>query len=267
MPMELVTQLPYDHPYRWDGTRFGGPKLWRPTDMATALWLDAEDTSTITLNGSTVSQWADKSGNGRNAVQAVAAAQPTYNATGLNNKPSLSFDGSNDILRTATPLGISGAAPRTFAYVGQSVSGIGTPIQIGTETVLRAFGRAFGSPGLLYHWVVDLTVSTPAINSPFQELLQSTGAVSAGYRNGSLVNSGSFALNTFDSVLYLGGRTAPDFPSATSYANFLCSEVLVINSALSTADRQRIEGYLAWKWGLQANLPADHPYKTLPPTV
>lgn len=30
-----------------------------------ALWLDANDSSTITLNGSTVSQWRNKSGNDR----------------------------------------------------------------------------------------------------------------------------------------------------------------------------------------------------------
>jgi hypothetical protein len=78
MPMELVRQLPYDHPYRWDGSTFGGPKLWRPNQLALSLWLDAEDSASITLNGSTVSQWSDKSGNGRHATQGTAASQPTY---------------------------------------------------------------------------------------------------------------------------------------------------------------------------------------------
>jgi hypothetical protein len=34
---------------------------------------------------------------------------------------------------------------------------------------------------------------------------------------------------------------------------------------MTTADRQRVEGYLAHKWGLTANLPADHPYKNAAP--
>jgi hypothetical protein len=42
------------------------------------MWLDAADASTIVLNGSTVSQWSDKSGNGRHAVQATAANQPAW---------------------------------------------------------------------------------------------------------------------------------------------------------------------------------------------
>lgn len=56
----------------------GSRRLWTPTVIQTALWLDANDASTITLNGSTVSQWSDKSGNGRHATQAVAVNQPAW---------------------------------------------------------------------------------------------------------------------------------------------------------------------------------------------
>jgi hypothetical protein len=33
----------------------------------------------------------------------------------------------------------------------------------------------------------------------------------------------------------------------------------------SDVNRQKLEGYLAHKWGLGANLPVDHPYKTVGP--
>lgn len=60
-------------------TAYGrGRTAWTPAQISTALWLDAADSSTVTLNGSTVSQWNDKSGNGRNAVQATAANQPGW---------------------------------------------------------------------------------------------------------------------------------------------------------------------------------------------
>jgi hypothetical protein len=36
----------------------------------------------------------------------------------------------------------------------------------------------------------------------------------------------------------------------------------MFNSAISTSQRQTIEGYLAQKWGLTAGLPAGHPYKS-----
>jgi hypothetical protein len=42
---------------------------------------------------------------------------------------------------------------------------------------------------------------------------------------------------------------------------------LIMVETTDTTTRQKIEGYLAWKWGLQANLPVDHPYKNAAPTV
>ena len=43
------------------------------------------------------------------------------------------------------------------------------------------------------------------------------------------------------------------------------AEVIVYSTTPSDQQRQQIEGYLAWKWGLQTNLPAGHPYKNYPP--
>ena len=42
-------------------------------------------------------------------------------------------------------------------------------------------------------------------------------------------------------------------------------EICIYNTTLTTLQRQQVEGYLAWKWGLQANLPGNHPYKLFPP--
>ena len=43
-------------------------------------------------------------------------------------------------------------------------------------------------------------------------------------------------------------------------------EVLVYTRPISKQGRQTIEGYLAWKWGLQANLHPRHPYRLVAPT-
>jgi hypothetical protein len=42
-------------------------------------------------------------------------------------------------------------------------------------------------------------------------------------------------------------------------------EIVICTSALATSDRQKLEGYLAWKWGLQASLAAGHPYLSAAP--
>src|SRR5690606_34930726 len=41
----------------------------------------------------------------------------------------------------------------------------------------------------------------------------------------------------------------------------------LVKTALSTADRQRLEGYLAHCGGIADNLPVDHPYKAAAPTL
>jgi hypothetical protein len=43
-------------------------------------------------------------------------------------------------------------------------------------------------------------------------------------------------------------------------------EVVAYPSILLVSARQRVEGYLAWKWGLQGSLANGHPYKDSPPT-
>jgi len=44
-------------------------------------------------------------------------------------------------------------------------------------------------------------------------------------------------------------------------------ELLIVQYALTTDERQKVEGYLSHKWGLESALPANHPYKSAAPTV
>jgi len=59
------------------------------------LWLDALLFSSFTFNGADVEIWADRSVNNRDASEPNPIVQATYEATGLNGLPTLSFDGSN----------------------------------------------------------------------------------------------------------------------------------------------------------------------------
>jgi hypothetical protein len=42
-------------------------------------------------------------------------------------------------------------------------------------------------------------------------------------------------------------------------------EILQFNAFLTTEQRQQVEGYLAWKWGLAGSIPSTHPYKKISP--
>jgi hypothetical protein len=53
--------------------------------------------------------------------------------------------------------------------------------------------------------------------------------------------------------------------NSNQFWNGLVGEILIYNSVLTTKQRQVVEGYLAWKWNLQAQLPAGHPFLNRPP--
>lgn len=45
------------------------------------------------------------------------------------------------------------------------------------------------------------------------------------------------------------------------------AEGCIYRGALGTSDRQKLEGYIAWQWGLTSSLPIGHPYKAAAPTI
>jgi hypothetical protein len=278
--LELVNRLPYDHPYRWDGTAVGGVKLWRPDELGAdlAVWLDAEDTSTITLNGSTVSQWNDKSGNGRHVSQENATQQPAYTTGALSNKPVLTFDGVNDTLQRASA-GLSGLSSVSIFVVMRYITG-GTSEDIatgvGTAGVAGAVRSFYRKPsGTTQGWA---NWSRDVGDSAFSCDIGGGHHIFAGW-NTSLVAGNNIVIardglsavytNANGNLALTGdglgvGELVGSF---TRYTNASIAEVVILPVAVTTAQQQLIEGYLAHKWGLEANLPAGHPYKSTPPYI
>ena len=70
-----------------------------PSDLNLSLWLDASDASTVTHSDGSVSQWADKSGNGNHAVQDTEARKPSFGSINLDGKDVINFDGTSDFFR------------------------------------------------------------------------------------------------------------------------------------------------------------------------
>lgn len=276
MPMEIVTQLPYDHPYRWDGSFFGGPKLWRPYNLGSTLglWLDAEDSSTITLNGSTVSQWSDKSGNDRHATQSTAANQPTYVAAAFSTKPALLFDGTNDVLLH------SGFQARTIYAVARTSTTINNKSIAGAQ-------KTSGIPGA-FEGAYYLQGGVPARTARFQFQTDTANVGSNGgvFTSGQQFVIGGVITDAGVLTVYLDGTAGTPasgsnwagvgqaYLGAAWYNVYIAdywpgeiAEVIICDTGLSTDDRQKLEGYLAWKWLMQSALPVGHPYKNLPPTA
>jgi hypothetical protein len=246
--------------------------LWTPDELGAdlALWLDAEDTASITLNGSNVSQWNDKSGNNRHVSQGVAASQPAYSATGFNNKPTIQHDGVNDFLLADTTAQAIGS--QAFTLLG--AIRFPTSISIGSYIIsLRETSGQSMTRGYLYRtsntflsaWG-DPFAAAPSIpvvdgTNNILGVQRRTGGVAENFVNG--VAGGSITA-TFPSPF---GRMSLGALLQGEFTDSWFSEVVISTGTMTTTDRQKLEGYLAWKWALEANLPVDHPYKTTPPTV
>jgi hypothetical protein len=92
------------------------------------------------------------------------------------------------------------------------------------------------------------------------------GATTSVYTNGTLIQSASQSKSWGGSVTSFGFGEYSTLSGGGPPDTYI-SEVLVYNTVLTDTPRQKIEGYLAWKWGLQSTLPPDHPYKTAAPTA
>lgn len=232
--------------------------FFAPTQISGCqLWLDAADTSTVLLSGSSVTQWNDKSGNGRNANQTTVSAQPTY-----ANK-TLSFTSSHTLVNTTFtgfttavtaymvyyPTAAANAYPRALYLIpGATAWALFDSTQIGAQTSATGGYTIYGSRHLNQTYMVGITGTTG--------ILPQYGVNGATFVN--VANSYTQTQTTFG---YNIGNS--NVAAGTQYTGTI-NEIVVYNTLLSLSQRQQVEGYLAWKWGLQGSLPATHPYKSSP---
>jgi hypothetical protein len=243
---------------------------WTPALISTALWLDAADASTVTTVSGAVSQWNDKSGNGRNATQETLANRPALTAAALNNKNVLTFANGN-FLRVTHQWANSAFS---FFVVFKHSSGVFPAFYAennGSNAGYLALGMNSATPGnLAISRTGQATSSTnliPGTTTSRISTYVSTG-ISGGNINVSVFMDGTEASSTPSLTSLLSNSESLIGASRNGlqdlYAGTI-AEILLVPQAISTDTRQRIEGYLAHKWGLTANLPSDHPYKVNPP--
>lgn len=253
--------------------------LWSPSQISTALWLDAADSSTITESGGAVSQWNDKSGNGRNAVQGTSSSRPTYTTNALNNKSVLTLDGTDDFMTVAHADALNAQiAPSTVVVVYKKSAGFrvlqkddgsGTNAEswFFNDSSILSVGGAFTSSYLSNqnNWQIDVGAWN---GSTIKHWRNGSKLVATSVTNGTLVNgevdpTATPTSNSDD--LYIGRRLFVSGTSAIMTGQI--AGILICNTVLSDADRQRLEGYYAHLFGLTANLPNDHPYKLVGPML
>jgi hypothetical protein len=240
-----------------------------PTSIAGCqLWMDAADTSSasMTLSGSTVTVWKDKSGNGNTTT--ARSGTSTLVSSAINGLSAISMSGGYFTGPFATPN--TGTQLHAFAVISiDSSSGVWPrPLSLGrpgehdfndsttTFAIIRYSGSQAVAIGRSSQY---LNVGFPAYSSPFLVQSSHNGATEFMGVNGTLSPSslntgqtGNFNITSYG--LGVNTNTSDYFVWNGYYA-----EVLYYNVQLSTENRQKVEGYLAQKWGLTASLPAGHP--------
>lgn len=227
--------------------------LWSPSQLNTAVWFDANDSSTITTDSAgNISQWSDKSGNNRHAAQGTDNMRPRYRESGLDGRGTISFDGSDDILN------IGGAD-----FLIRSAYAI---INANDGTPFSAFNRVLSSP--TDPKIHALYAESGAAN--FISSLPQTGAVSNTFYTDGAESIDFTALSDHKMVGAIGNSDSSargdwKLGGPANMWNGDIVELITLTTALSTSDRQKLEGYLAWKWGVEIRLSTTHPYRYHPP--
>jgi hypothetical protein len=225
------------------------PRLLRPlasgfnpkTIAGLALWMDASE-----YNAST-GTWADKSGNGRDFSQAIAANRPIVSAVTQNARAILEFDGSNDqLIQSSNFLQVANCTMfAAFKRNGNTFGG-----------VIASSNNADRSPGIIIdssrgaiRGFNNVSLSAAAAVDSFNI---TSGTVTNGatvmFTNGTQISS-TAASNTLDT----SGTTTAIGSYRTTQANYLngyIGEIIVYTRVLTVSERRRVEGYLGKKWGI-----------------
>jgi hypothetical protein len=271
--------------------------VWNPSMITTALWLDAADASTITTVGGAVSQWNDKSGKGRNATQPTSGNRPTYQSSVQNSRNVIRFNAASSQFLTCS----NTAGAFNYLHSGQGL--IISVVKVGTTADPNALYGVLGNAGAFnglrrgfsLAWddrtlvPTSNRISTAAydgLNNNVYSVGQSdillpqsfgiAGALIdaangiADNRVALLINGSTYTGNTSTATVSTGDASFDfqfgDYGTGFAYLQGDIGETIIVQGAVSTLNRQKLEGYLAHKWGLTANLPNDHPYKLVGPT-
>jgi hypothetical protein len=235
-------------------------QLWTPNEMSGDLqfWVDALETSSITLNGATVSQWNDLSGNNRHLTQSTGSLQPLYITSGAGSV-GVGMDGIDDVMSSPT-FTINQPFTRFLVVTRREATTSGTIINSVSGTPNSPLGNSSTSTTrvAMFGGTNNLISGQDTVNgqrSQFGTIYN--GASSELWNNGTSTTGVNIGTNGMNGVRIGGGNPAP----------YVFHAVLILNRIPTTDERERMEGYLAWRYGIQSSLPANHPFIGSPPTI
>ncbi|TMN24493.1 hypothetical protein [Pseudoxanthomonas sp. X-1] len=252
--------------YFWIGQVIITPVGWSPADLAAMNWFDAKLSSYGEIGPDLLPLgWENLGSNG--GYTSNSYGPPSIQPNGMmgrdNNNPwQMSLPESSNFV----PVGNVAYFMAVIAYPVSDSEGVFVRQGPGTDMTTPHLGVRPTSTSEHNNYSADLYGQTGSVtlNAPNIFVATYDGAFKRTFVNG--VQDAFVAqtnLNTQGGTNWLGG-----------YSQFGASLVGQIGTIatgpgpLSTEDRQKLEGYLAWHWqelGAVAMLPSGHPYKSAPP--
>lgn len=220
------------------------PSVFRPTDLAgLKLWLDANAISGL-VDGDPVATWSDLSGNGNHATQATAANRPLFKTNILNGRPVVRFDGTSDSLLASLA---QIPQPLTAIVVARFTGGSGWLFDGDTDRCSFLYDIAGVLKRALFAGAAVAYGSSYTLDTWEVESMVFNGASSALYANGvadtlAPANPGFSALRDLRIGARIGG--------ADGFFTGDIAELIIINRALSDAERKRLDRYFSRRYGI-----------------
>jgi hypothetical protein len=231
-PAANVTQTVTVGHFNLQRDSFPGIRLWVDANN-----VDGDSTADSLSNGSSVTQWIDQSGNTNHP--GASSNKPSYLASGLNGKGVISFTQNQSFNLT------SDATIRLIAAVIKQSST--------QSSVTKPFGGNQNFTSAAQKWTLgamDSGLSTANYSVVVWQM--APGAYSL-YVNGNNKGSSTSSLSP-DAFNKVGN----DFSGSIA-------EVVAYDRGIANGVRQKLEGYLSHKWGLENSLPSVHSYKVAKP--
>jgi hypothetical protein len=238
------------------------PATFNPALLSPWVWYDAADSTTITSSAGKVSQWNDKSTNGRNLTQATSSAQPSTGTNTMNGLNLITFNGSSTTMSTSAFT--MPATMHVFAVMKQA--------NFTTRTYNSLIWQANAGETAGYEWLtISLskqilymiqgagnyisfdssatvpTVNTLSINTSYLMEFSWSGSRLFAYVNSisdvavpyaKTMTTGSFALRIGDSVV------------ANRWFQGDWAEIICFTGELSQANQALVRNYLNSKWAI-----------------
>lgn len=246
-----------------------------------ALWLKADASIYVDngfnppTNGQTVQQWNDLSGLENHASQGDATKRPTYNASGLNGLPTVSFNGTTDFLQCLNPANFNINQPTLFV-VGRwnSIEGA-----FCGKADYNQSGNNFRKLQLWAHSSSDIrwyagtnamstaeTAATTTNWNIYGVLAQLNNLTVINVNGVDATKTGTIDNTTLNSAAFVVGAGGPS--NSNLGADFVqadIAKVILFNRILTDWQKRGVIDYLANKWGITVTniAPASLPTRTI----